>query len=253
MCRLLGVVSTESAALTESLGDELEPFSQLSSIHCDGWGVAAWNGHDDLVVRKEPTPARVEPGLLDACAGIRADSAILHLRKASPGLAVASRNTHPFAVGSVAFAHNGYFPLDPAIDKVLADVDAEPVAGDTDSERYFHLVLALMRMSDPVTALTQAATLITGQVEAVSLNALMLTHRALYAFAFYDERAERPVSRSYELRFRVGDRAVRVASSGWEQPTPQWETLASGTILEVRRHDLCVSVHRPPSLTRERP
>jgi len=47
------------------------------------------------------------------------------------------------------------------------------------------------------------------------------------------------------MRFQVAPNGVVVASSGWEQPSPSWELRAQGTMLEIRRHDLCVSVHRP--------
>jgi predicted glutamine amidotransferase len=248
MCRLLGVVSTENATLTQSLAGELEPFSQLSSEHCDGWGLAAWNAADDLVVSKHCGPAQDEPGLLAECDRVASDAALLHLRKASVGIPVSLANTHPFAAGSVAFAHNGYFPPSAAIDELLAQFDAEPAAGQTDSERYFKLVLALLRTSGPVSALTRAAAMISERAEVVSLNALMLTNQALYAFCYYHQPAEPDLAAGpagYELRFRVSAAGVVVASSGWEQPSPAWELLASGRILEVRRHDLCVSVHRP--------
>lgn len=234
--------------MTESLADELGPFSQLSSVHCDGWGLAAWNAQDDLVITKHAGPALEEPGLLAACSRVSTDAALLHLRKASVGLPVTPANTHPFSAGSVAFAHNGYFPPTAAIDDLLAAHDAEPTLGQTDSERYFALVLALMRTNGPVSAVTRAAAMISERVEVVSLNMLMLTNQALYAYSHYN-RTPAPGSdddpASYELNFRVCDSGVVVASTGWEQPSPSWELLAPGTVLEIRRHDLCVSVHRP--------
>jgi predicted glutamine amidotransferase len=250
MCRLLGVVSTEPAPLTESLAEELGPFSQLSSVHCDGWGVAAWDAADDLVVTKHYGPALDEPGLLAECGRISTDAALLHLRKASVGLPVSLANTHPFAAGSVAFAHNGFFPPGGRIDELLVELDAGPPVGETDSERYFKIVLALMRTNGPVAALIQAGSMISERVDVVSLNALMLTNQALYAVTRYNvprEPEEDADPASYELRFRVSERGVVVASSGWEQPSPSWELLAQGTVLEIRRHDLGVSVHRPAS------
>jgi len=248
MCRLLGVVSTETLRFTESLSGELGPFTELSSVHCDGWGLAAWDAADDLIVRKHYGPALEEPALLAECARMSTDAGLLHLRKASAGLPVSLANTHPFAAGSVAFAHNGFFPPTAAIDELLSDMDAEPPAGETDSERYFKLVLALMRTNGPVSALVRAGALISERVDVVSLNALMLTNQALYAFSRYNPPPgpePDPDPASYEMRFRISERDVVVASSGWDQPSPAWELLASGTVLEVRRHDLCVSVHRP--------
>jgi predicted glutamine amidotransferase len=246
MCRLLGVVTSKPRVLTDSLAEELGPYTELSSVHCDGWGLAAWSPGDDLIVHREATAASLEPRLTALCERIETDAALLHMRKASADIPVTPANTHPFSVGSIAFAHNGYFPPTSEVDALLSSLDAEPVVGDTDSERYFRLVVALMRTHDPVTALHKAAALLTERVEVVALNALMLTHQALYAFASYDEKAEPEIEAdSYQLRFRATSGVVQVASTGWPQPEPAWERLPCGAILEVRRDTLNLTVHRP--------
>jgi hypothetical protein len=96
-----------------------------------------------------------------------------------------------------------------------------------------------------VRALHEAAELIADAAEVVSLNCLLLTRDALYASARYDEkvvlaRGEEPAN--YELRYRATADHVAVASSGWSQPAP-WAPLRNGEVLEIRRHDLRVSVH----------
>jgi len=248
MCRLLGVVSaTTPRPLPDLLGAELEPFAALSSVHCDGWGIAYWNEADDLVLDKAPEAATGSAAFRAAVEGAHTRAAILHLRKASVGMANLPQNTHPFAAGSVTFAHNGYFsPLGP-VDDLLRESSSRTCVGDTDSERYFGLALAEMRHHGPVLALSRAAARISAVAEVVSLNALMLTHQALYAFAYYDAdviAAQGGDPDTYVLRFRPGRDDVIVASSGWEQPTPDWEILAKGTVLEVRRDDLRTTVHR---------
>jgi predicted glutamine amidotransferase len=248
MCRLLGVVSaTPPRALPELLDGELEPFAALSSVHCDGWGIAHWNDTDDLVVDKAPEAASGSAGFATAAAKARTQAAILHLRKASAGMPTTKANTHPFAAGSVAFAHNGFFSPREKIDAML---DGRGCEGDTDSERYFALVLAEMRHGGPVPALARAASRIAAATEVISLNAMLLTHQALYTFAYYDEKviAATPGEDldSYVLRFRPGPDDVIVASNGWDQPAPQWEVLGNGAILEVSRADLRTTVHRNP-------
>lgn len=104
-----------------------------------------------------------------------------------------------------------------------------------------------MRDAGPVEALQSTAKWIAGTSEQlVSLNALLLTHRALFAFAFWD--ASVPPSpeagtATYELMFRVGRDAVTVASDGWEPPGESWERIHNGMVLEVSREDLRVTVH----------
>ncbi len=248
MCRLLGVVSaTPPRPLPDLLDGELDPFAALSVVHCDGWGIAHWNNTDDLVIDKAPEAARNSPAFRAAADGAHTQAAILHLRKASVDMANTGANTHPFTAGSVSFAHNGYFSPRGTVDELLRERSGRTCAGDTDSERYFGLVLAEMRHSGPVLALARTAARIAAVAEVVSLNALLLTHQALYAFARYDEdviTAQGGDPDSYVLRFRPGRDDVIVASSGWEQPTPQWEIIGNGTILEVRRGDLQTTVHR---------
>jgi len=248
MCRLLGVVSlTPPRRLAELLDGELEPFAALSSVHCDGWGIAHWDEAESLVIDKAPEAAQDSHAFRVAVDGARTQAALLHLRKASVDMANTAANTHPFAVGSVAFAHNGYFSPRAAGDALLAESSGRPCVGDTDSERYFGLVLAEMRHHGPVLALARAATRISAVAEVVSLNALMLTHQALYAFACYDEgviTAQGGDIDSYALRFRPGRDDVIVASNGWDQPAPRWEVIGNGSILEIRRDDLRTTMHR---------
>ncbi len=248
MCRLLGVMSTEPARpLAELIAGELAPFTALSSHHCDGWGVAYWDDADDLVVDKAPEVAGDSPAFRAAVNAAQTQAAILHLRKASVGMANTATNTHPFGAGSVSFAHNGYFSPRAAVDALLEESSGRACDGDTDSERYFGLVLAEMRHSGPVLALARAAARISEVAEIISLNALLLTHQALYAFAYYDEKVIKANGEdvdSYVLRFRPGKDSVLVASNGWEQPSPEWEVLGNGTILEINRGDLRTTVHK---------
>ncbi len=248
MCRLLGVVSARSPRpLPELLDGELEPFAALSDVHCDGWGIAHRNAADDLVLDRAPEPARDSPAFRAAVQSARTGAAILHLRKASVGMANLVANTHPFIAGDVAFAHNGFFSPRAAVDDLLKDASGRVCAGDTDSERYFALVLAELRHHGPVLALARAASRIAAVTQVVSLNALLLTRQALYAFACYDEgviTAQGGHPDTYVLRFRPGRDDVIVASSGWQQPTPLWGIIDNVTILEVRRDDLKATMHR---------
>jgi predicted glutamine amidotransferase len=248
MCRLLGVVSRSAAPLTDTLSSDLAPFAALSSVHCDGWGMAYWNPHDDLVVTKAPEAAQGSEGFWSAAKQASTDAAVLHLRKASAGMVPEEVNTHPFVAGSVAFAHNGYFAPASKVEAELLQHGGRPPEGQTDSERYFGLVLAAMHDEGPVQALQSTAERIRQlSDELVSLNAVLLTQQALYAFAYWDETvppSPEAGTATYELMFRVSADAVTVASDGWEPPGPRWERISNGMVLEVSRQDLRVMVHR---------
>jgi len=88
MCRLLGVVSsTPPRRLPELLEGELEPFAALSSVHCDGWGIAHWDEAESLVIDKAPEAAQGSLAFQAAVDGARTQAAVLHLRKASTDMA----------------------------------------------------------------------------------------------------------------------------------------------------------------------
>ncbi|MEU6140148.1 class II glutamine amidotransferase [Streptomyces sp. NPDC047081] len=248
MCRLLGVVTRTPRPLTEALGELADPFTELGHEHRDGWGIAAWTGQGAGPRIVKDTEPAARSGLWDkALIGTRTDAAVLHLRLASPGLPVVPGNTHPFTAGTLAFAHNGFFtPYDALDDLIDPDLLADR-AGSTDSERYFLRVLTLLRDGDAVDALAQAADDIRARTAFASLNCLLLTEQALYAYA--DEDPESEVSRRrgpdfFRLRYRAdGDRVV-VASSGVPQPDGEWSVLPYRQVLEVRRAGLRVSVHQ---------
>jgi predicted glutamine amidotransferase len=247
MCRLLGAIARRPQPLTELLADDLKPFTQLSQRHCDGWGVAYWNPHGDLVTEKRPEAARGSAAFEATIDAATTDAALLHLRRASPGMPTDARNTHPFVAGSIAMAHNGYSYPRAVLDTLLADAHGPEPAGDTDSERYFGLILAAMRDSPPVSAIETAIEAISANAHFVSLNCLLLTNEALYAAVRFDEAlvaAEGETPETYTLRFRTGPDSVIVASSGWEQSAPRWEELTNGQVLEVGRRDLRATVHR---------
>jgi predicted glutamine amidotransferase len=246
MCRLLGVVSTEPAALTQTLEGDLQAFAELSALHCDGWGHAYWHGAG-LTVTKAPEAAQDSDGFWRSVGYADTDAALLHLRMASPGMRKDAHNTHPFEARGMAFAHNGYFTPLERINPLLHEVGAHQPKGSTDSERFFALVLAAMDDSDPVEALWTAARQICERADVVyALNALLLTPEALYALECWSEDAPpRPEAgeASYKLYFRTTDGHVTVASDGWEPLTSDWEQVGNGNILEVRRGDASARVH----------
>lgn len=254
MCRLLGVVTSRPAPLERLLAGDLAAFRRLADEHGDGWGLAyhpaaGAGGPGEPaapVVRKAPGHALSGTGFDDAVRGAETAAALVHLRKASVGMPLTPANTHPFAADGVALAHNGWFAPRSAVDP-LAERTGYACAGDTDSERYFALVLAGLRAGPgraaPHLALAGAAAEIGAVAEVESLNALLLTPDALYAFARYEPSvvlARGGDADSYGMAYRAdttpdGAWRVVVASNGWEQPSPDWRPLPNGGVLEVRR------------------
>jgi predicted glutamine amidotransferase len=246
MCRLLGVVAAAPAPLTRSLARELPPFTALSAEHGDGWGLAYWNARGDLVSVKEPVAARESGAYTAEVGAAHTDAALLHLRWATKGTNEPD-NTHPFVRGGLAFAHNGTVVDTAALEELIdADLSAS-VRGSTDSERYFHAVLTALRNTDPVTALATTAARIRAASPISGLNCLLLTEDSLYVYAEHDPLSDTARENGpdyFPMWYRRSEAEIVVASSGVPEDEAAWAPIPDGHILQIRRGDLRVSLHR---------
>ena len=248
MCRLLGFVSHPPTTLRRLLGDDLDPFTELSVKHGDGWGVATPDG-DGVAVRKSTVAARRSPEFDELARGLVTDAALVHLRWATLGLPTTWDNAHPFTDGRIALAHNGSIAPPADLDDLIAPDLRQLRRGDTDSERYFLVLLTQLR-EHPDTADALAATV--AQVREVghsSLNALVLTPDALHAVCSYTEQGEAEADEDgyYRMRYSVRDTGVVVSSSGWGE---NGTDLVNDTMLSVRRDTGALDVR--PLHTRDR-
>jgi predicted glutamine amidotransferase len=242
MCRLLGWATRVPTTLSDLLGGEdLAGFTELSTKHGDGWGVAR-STRRGVAVRKRPDAALTSAEFARWAGRRRADLGLVHLRWATLGLGVGPDNTHPFTDGRVAFAHNGSIRPPAGLDRLLSDRSRRRRQGTTDSERYFLAVAQLLRDgAAPEEALRTTADEIAARMDFTSLNCLLLTPEKLYALCRYEPagRWEDDDPAYYDLRYRVSPDAVVVASSGWGG---DWRELANGDLLVVRRRTLETSV-----------
>jgi len=243
MCRLLGWASRVPASLLDLLGEEdLDEFTELSSKHADGWGLARCAGAS-VEVRKQADAARTSSEFAHHARNGSSDLGLAHLRWATLGLDVRTENAHPFTDGRVAFAHNGSIAPPRSVDRLISREAGRLRRGDTDSERFFLAVLSRMgEGAAPGDALAETVAEIAASGNFTSLNCLLLTPDTLYAVSRVNPAASHEFDEGpdyYDLRYRITDDAVVVASSGWGR---DWEELANGDVLAVRRGTLEVSV-----------
>jgi predicted glutamine amidotransferase len=255
MCRLLGYCSRDAASVAELLGTEsLRAFTSLSDLHGDGWGMA-WYAGSRPVAWKSAARAGREPEYDKLAWQPLGDLGLVHLRWATPGLAISDVNTHPFRYGDYTFAHNGAIYPQERLGEMLPPEWERRLAGSTDSERYFlHLMWRLAaRDGDMVAAIADTIAAVSQRYTASSLNAILLAPDALYAISFYNRsmvpadmlrelgHGERPdeVAAYFDLAYQVTDDAVLVASSGW--PMPGWTPLPSGHVLVTDRRTLATT------------
>ncbi len=248
MCRLMGVVARRPQPLGDLFAADLAPFLALACEHSHGWGAAFPTGHGTVGSVKEPVRADESARFRSVLAGRDCDAALLHLRMASPQFPVTAGNTHPFGDERMAFVHNGDFHSPGCLDDVIGAPALGAAEGDTDSERFY---LAVRRRIDdgvrPPEAIAETAALIRGRAARfASLNCMLLTPEAVYAYTAHDPHSEVVGRRGpgyFALSYRVDDDKVLVASEGWPQDPPRWSVLPEGHVLEVARGSLSVRVH----------
>jgi predicted glutamine amidotransferase len=255
MCRLLGYCSRRSVPVAALLtGEALRKFTALSAFHADGWGMA-WYNTDEPHARKSPRRAEEDPDYDRLAHRALGDLGLVHLRWATPGLAVSDLNSHPFRYGRYAFAHNGAIhPQDRLGDMLPAEWEHRR-AGTTDSERYLlHIMWRLAaRGGDMVAAIADTVASIAGRYAVNSLNAILLSPAALYAISWHDPAripadelrrrglgAPDDISGYFYLAYQATKDAVVAASSGF--PQPGWTVLPNGSVLVVDRATLEASV-----------
>jgi len=106
MCRLLGYTAPNATTFTEVVGANFDEFINLSTDHCDGWGIATTQ-NKKASLYKEPVAANKSAHLKEELATHKSNAALLHLRWATEGMAVNENNTHPFTYEDITFIHNG--------------------------------------------------------------------------------------------------------------------------------------------------
>ena len=250
MCRLLGYVSTHPMSVLDVLGHEdFESFTSLTAVHGDGWG-AAWHDADGQIRAVNSTATAIlDQTYADLAAEPLSSSGLLHLRWATGGLPVCAENTHPFTDGEYAFAHNGNISPIPRLDALLTPASRAKLGGDTDSERYFHLLLQCIdETGDETEGVSLALEILQREFPDCSLNSLLLTPDALFA-VHINSRAESPphalrrlfesdesmparhAAEYYAMDYRVTDDAVHVISSGLD--AAGWTPMPPDTAVRI--------------------
>jgi glutamine amidotransferase len=248
VCRLLAVVSPDGRGIERTIGTRrAAAFVAQSREHGDGWGTAWLDGPagDQVHRHREVAPATGR-GTAEAMRR-RTVAAILHLRMATPGLAVGLENTHPFHDAGPAFAHNGAIMDRDRLRELVGNRSTgAAVTGATDSELYFALFRDRLAVTgDPTDAMVGTVELLRSEFPTASLNAMALTARQLVVVQSA-ERAPVPMlpAGPHGGRGRAGDDdyfriyqrirpdgSVAFASSG---PTARgWAPLPEATVVTV--------------------
>ncbi len=240
MCRLLAWRSETPLTPREVLGADADQLAELSRVHCDGWGYARAAAGTEIAVVRGAEPARLSAEFRRVMQDEAATAGLVHLRWATEGLEVSLGNTHPFLTstpgGTVAFIHNGMVPESAALlPHVDADLQAE-FRGNTDSERYFGVLMTELRRADGdvVDAYRHTAKLL-ADFAFTSINSMILTPTTLAVACLHKPENRSPdVDEDYfHLTWGVHDGVVSAWSMGVRPHAPDQRPLDNGHLLTV--------------------
>ena len=177
MCRLFGTAASAPIDVSFELLEAENPLLDQSEQHDSGWGIASYR-HGQPVVRRFPQAAHSDPGFRSA-ADVASELVIAHVRRATIG-GLRLENTHPFAEDRFTYCHNGTII---EADRLLERTDRRP-KGDTDSERFFCLLMALLDPADVVGSLRRTVEATCERCRFSALNLLFSDGTRLYAYRF---------------------------------------------------------------------
>lgn len=243
MCRLMGFVSNEKTTFPEIAGSHFSEFVALSSIHCDGWGVATIDHEEEKAhLVRAAEMAHTSSQFDSAIAASRADGGLLHLRWATAGLPVSENNSHPFVYEDFTFIHNGSIYPPNAVDAFIDPAFSWLITGETDSERYFYLMLTMIKHHGFVEGVQKAVNTVKENADYSSINAMVMNEAQFVVVSEHDP-ARKPdfgLADYYELNYRKDQAGVLVASTGW--PQEGWTRLPNHHMLVVDRHEFAIQL-----------
>ena len=177
MCRLFAAAASDPVDVSFELLRSDNSVLRQSEAHDSGWGSVYYTEHGEEVNRF-PQAAHADESFDDLTSG-RARLIMVHVRRATIG-GLTLENTHPFTRGPYSYCHNG---------TILKASDLEPLAdrppvGDTDSERFFNLLMTDFDSGDVIASLRRAVERTCDTCRFSALNFLFCDGRRMYAYRF---------------------------------------------------------------------
>ena len=175
MCRLFGAAASDPINVSFELLSSDNSVLRQSERHDSGWGSAYYpNGEPQL--RRFAHAAHAGESFQEATAGF-ARLIMVHVRRATVG-GLKPENTHPFSRGPFTYCHNGTILK---AERLVQLADRDP-AGETDSERFFNLLMTGFDADDVVGSLRRAVETTCDHCRFSALNMLFCDGQRLYAY-----------------------------------------------------------------------
>ncbi len=235
MCRLFGAAASAPIDVSFELLRSDNSILRQSERHDSGWGSAYYSPAGEPDVRRFPEAAHAAEAFDEVTSG-RSRLIMVHVRRATIG-DLKLENTHPFAEGRYTFCHNG---------TILKASNLVPLAdraprGDTDSERFFNLLMTGFELDDVIGSLRRTVERVCDECRFSALNFLFCDGKRLYGYRFGVYRLfalargldlEADTQTHYRLRIERphGEHVVLVSSEKLDG-RPEWTELGQDELL----------------------
>lgn len=262
MCRLLGIVASESTEFALGLTGAPRCLAALSREHRDGWGIAT---HDPSrgafserwEIHRGTAPAVDDHRFHELSGRVRGHLLVAHIRQKTVG-PTRLENTHPFVRDGWVFAHNGTIKETDMLRSRCSDERLNEICGDTDSELFFAYILTRLDQAglthldgEPsranATAMLRELTMELREEHIGAINFLLSDGMTTFAHRFgrslflLERTPADPVRQARDVghgatiitRWTSRRQAILVAS---EHITDEpWQEVPDGTLLRIER------------------
>ena len=176
MCRLFAAAASVPVDVSFELLHSDNSVLRQSERHDSGWGSVYYDSNGEPDVNRFPQAAHADESFDEITSG-RARLLMVHVRRATIG-GLTLENTHPFTRGRYAYCHNGTILKASALEP-FAD---RPPLGDTDSERFFNMLMTDFDPGDVIASLRRAVERVCDTCRFSAVNFLFCDGQRLYAY-----------------------------------------------------------------------
>jgi glutamine amidotransferase len=235
MCRLFAAAASAPIEVSFELLRSENSILRQSERHDSGWGSAYYSQDGRPDVRRFPEAAHADAGFDEATSG-RSQLIMVHVRRATIG-DLKLENTHPFADGPYTYCHNGTILKASA----LVPLANRAPRGETDSERFFNLLMTSFDPEDVLGSLRRAVERVVDKCRFSALNFLFCDGQRLYGYRFgvyrlfavvrsLDLEADTQTHYHLHLERPHGEHVVLISSEKLDD-RPEWTELGQDELL----------------------
>jgi len=193
-------------------------------VHGDGWGIVTGRT-GALKCYKNAVPCWSDPRFATLYAA-DLDFIMLHARRASPGIPIKYKFTHPYEEDGWYFCHNG----------TIHDLKIE---GRSDTQQLFALILHNAKQCKNITEAIR--TTVRSLKEYSALNFMLLRGDHVYILNLYGKLGEKTPN-YFTMKYLQADGYAVVSSERLSDFDQEWKEMTNGTLLTLTIRDRTIQI-----------